>query len=106
MRVEKYFSYSHLPPFLQDVSKPFADCVKVIQEDTSDNALLAIESLNKIIISLSVFDADEIIEALRKITQTSNWIYINATLGRNYKQLAIRYLLEAKDCVLRAALPD
>lgn len=36
--VDKYFVYDHLPPHLQDVSKPIADLAKLMNESLPDGA--------------------------------------------------------------------
>jgi hypothetical protein len=36
--VDKYFVYGHLPPHLQDVSKPIADLAKLMDESLPDGA--------------------------------------------------------------------
>ena len=36
--VDKYFVYTHLPPHLQEVSKPIADLAKLMDESLPDGA--------------------------------------------------------------------
>lgn len=57
----KYFKWKHLPPHLQDKSKPFSEL--------------------------------------------ANWIVENCPQNPE-RTVALRKLLEAKDCAVRAALPD
>lgn len=35
--IDKYFSYKHLPPFLQEVSKQFYDLAKLMEQLTPNN---------------------------------------------------------------------
>lgn len=52
--VLKYFEYKHLPPFLQDVSKPFHDLAWSLPDANG------------------VKDCDEIQEALRKLLESKD----------------------------------
>jgi hypothetical protein len=102
MRVTKYFAYSHLPDFLQKVSKPFADCINEINSESADvfkkeeSVFDTIEKVSEMLTN----DTDETSVCIQKLHNVIVQIY-NRDLDA-----VIRLILEAKDCAVRAALPD
>jgi len=69
----QFFAYEHLPPHLQEISKPFCDLAHAIVK--GDNV------------------------------PESGTVTIGAALPRNPERtVALRKLLEAKDCAVRAVL--
>lgn len=107
MRVEKYFAYAHLPPFLQEVSKPFADCIEIINGNPYNDTIAAIDDLIEKVTLFPSHDKDETVECLRKLQNSKLKIsYLSKYESEYWGHYVIREILEANDCAVRAALPD
>jgi hypothetical protein len=102
MRFDKYFNYLHLPQFLQDVSKPFAECYNSVKNDSNIFAKIAIENLIDKVRQFSSNDIDETDMAICRLISAKD----SFDLPYPNKKMILRFLLEAKDCAVRAALPD
>lgn len=105
-RWKLYFAYEHLPPHLQTVSKPFYDLIDLIISEgdavkhISPRDFRAAESA---VSSALLIDSDEADWAFKKMSDAFSML---RRLGAPGASLAIRLLLEAKDCAVRAHLPD
>jgi hypothetical protein len=88
--IRKYFAYNHLPENLQKVSKPFADAVNSIGQDS-------LESLYATM-SAALPNNEEKEHCLLKLKKAIGGdILYNSTEQ-------IRIILEAKDCAVRACI--
>jgi hypothetical protein len=103
----QFFAYEHLPPHLQAVSKPFGEAARVL-ETSSDNRPLRGTLVQAVIelVRVSVATLPENIErreAMRKLVELHSVMqaYSNGEGGIGV-DAALRMLLEAKDCAVRA----
>lgn len=94
MRVEKYFSYQHLPEHLQAVSKPFSDCINDLTAQSIGDLQYDINK-NKSISN----DIEQTELAIHKLTQALNYF-----LGGSAILIIQQLILEAKDCAVRASI--
>lgn len=94
MRVEKYFSYQHLPEHLQAVSKPFSDCINNL---TAQSIADLQYDINKNKSTSNDIEQTEL--AIHKLTQALNFF-----LGGATTLLVQQIILEAKDCTVRASI--
>ena len=100
-RWKLYFAYAHLPPHLQAVSKPFHDlAVAIMDRQPFDKGLAA--AVTKVSLD-GGHDIGQAEEAQREIENAINsaWFSIGP---RAFD--AIDSLLRAKDCAVRAHIPD
>lgn len=96
-RWKLYFRYDHLPPHLQAVSKPFHDLAESVNDGRwSQEAELEINAL-----TIGAVDENEYQHALSMLVD-ARW----HTTRRGWRGEAMRQLLQAKDCAVRAYLPD
>lgn len=97
----RYFAYAHLPPHLQEVSRPFAELAHAIVANpddkmaTRDQHYELIDFLN----AIGATDIDERKEAADKLCMARKEVVSFCTRD------ALRLILEAKDCAVRAVLP-
>ena len=97
----KYFNEEHSPEELQKVAKPFADLAEFIDK-TGDKP----EGGQKLFAGIVLFMQENLPEnrqrnrAIFKVLQAK----IRYVVGD--KEAALDYLLEAKDCAVRAKLPE
>ena len=89
MRAEKYFAWQHLPKHLQNISKPF--------EGVSKDKLLG--GVDILIMAVKEFPSYDVIETATCLSKLKQMKTEKSTTK------ALRLLLEAKDCAVRAALP-
>lgn len=101
-RWKLYFRYDHLPPHLQAVAKPFHDLAVAIiaNPDNMRASREANYNLFGFINAASSADREEISACLNKLVDCM------CALRECDPCDALRLLLEAKDCAVRAHLPD
>lgn len=90
----RYFQYEHLPPHLQEASKPFCELAKIVCDPTADDANCfprTIEAVGK----LKANDEQEFAEGIGKLFEAAE---------HDDQDSVLRKLLEAKDCIVRAML--
>jgi hypothetical protein len=87
MNILKYFTYTHLPEYLQVPSKLFADCVNTL-------SIKSIDTLINNLSTLQVKDKDEFQVGVFKLNKAKELV--------DYTEHSIRLILEAKDCVIRS----
>lgn len=96
-RWKLYFAYSHLPPHLQAVSKPFHDlAVLVCNGGWGGEPVEKIKAMRE-----SAVDISEMHHAIEEVENA----FHDCTL-RGWNSEALRHLLRAKDCAVRAHIPD
>lgn len=113
MRADKYFAYSHLPAPLQDVSKPICELASAVASQVHTPRTFAMEAMEVMGALEAEYgdiapDQEEWVCGIQKITRT-------IAEGDGHYRMAgpddwmgwvLRQLLEAKDCLVRAILPD
>lgn len=92
----RYFDCGHLPQHLQDIVAPFRVIAHAIAagESTRD----ALQSLREEIVARGSVDSVEMMEAVRKLHRAE-------AMGAS-AEVRTRQLLEAKDCAVRAMIPE
>ena len=95
-RWKLYFAYAHLPPHLQAVSKPFHDLADLVRNGGWGGA--AIDKIKTM--QETAVDKPEIMEAIEEVDAAfHDW-------RRGWDAQALRHLIRAKDCAVRAHIPD
>lgn len=101
-RWKLYFAYSHLPPHLQAVSKPFHDLAEIVANSIGRYEPEAFTEAVRDLDRISPTDRVEADLALYKLSRAAG-IQLDYAPGRRN---ALRFILEAKDCAVRAMIPD
>jgi hypothetical protein len=91
MRVDTFFQFAHLPPHLQAISRPFCEAALAVDAAESFDLLACHEVLD------AAPDRSEAAEGAAKL----DVFHADST-----RDAQLRALLEAKDCAVRAYLPD
>jgi hypothetical protein len=96
----QFFAYEHLPPHLKDVSRPFGEMAKAILSDREQAA-------QKVDAAIAWIERDlpsnpEATWARTKLAEVS--LMLSGHNPRMTFDEALRLLLEAKDCAVRAVL--
>ena len=100
-RWKLYFAYAHLPPHLQTVSLIFHNLANVVYNGYHTHESSAFRTANYALMGLAPFDIEEFDLALDKLRQADKIRLGAATRGK-----ALRLIIEAKDCAVRAHIPD
>ena len=102
-RWQLYFKFDHLPPHLRAISEPFAKAARSIVEWDRDDTVLdpVVDDLNSCrrVAERGARDDRQVMWSVLALGEADRrWF--------NEPRIALEWLLFAKDCAVRAHLPD